>query len=75
MRFGARDEFAIRPGEQGLEIVDAQAADADTLLVHDEGAADPACARRLSQLGFSQPGPLVLGVFRNLDAPVFGAIS
>jgi len=75
LRFGAQDEFGIRQGEQGLEIVDTQAVDADALVVHDAGAADPASARRLSQLSFSQPGPLVLGVFRNIDAPVFGAVS
>ena len=73
IKFGANNEKGIRmtPGGR-LEVVDVAAVGDDGLLVHDEHRDDPSLAFALSRIadGPSQPTPL--GVFRDVDRPVYG---
>jgi 2-oxoglutarate ferredoxin oxidoreductase subunit beta len=55
-----------------LEVVDVAEVGVDALLVHDEHRVNPSLAFALSRLadGPSQPTPL--GVFRDVERPVYG---
>lgn len=72
--FGANGEFGLRERDGELQRVRIAESgrDRNDLLIHDAHAQDPAMALRISQLGFPD-GPLALGVFRQIEAPVYGA--
>jgi 2-oxoglutarate ferredoxin oxidoreductase subunit beta len=53
-----------------LEIVDE--TDEAKLLVHDEHRDDPGLAFALSRLADGPTGPTPLGIFRDVDRPVYG---
>jgi 2-oxoglutarate ferredoxin oxidoreductase subunit beta len=73
IRFGADHEKGVVMKPDGsLEIVDVAAAGEDKLLVHDEHRDDPSLAYALSRLASGPTMPTPLGVFRDVDRPVYG---
>jgi 2-oxoglutarate ferredoxin oxidoreductase subunit beta len=73
IRFGADHEKGIvmRP-DGSLEIVAVAEAGEDKLLVHDEHREDPSLAYALSRLASGPSMPTPLGVFRQIERPVYG---
>ncbi len=73
IRFGASDERGVALGEDGgLRIVDVADVGEDALLVHHPGRADSGLAFALAQLASDPTGPTPIGIFRDVDRPVFG---
>jgi 2-oxoglutarate/2-oxoacid ferredoxin oxidoreductase subunit beta len=70
VRFGAEEERGVVRGPEGrLELVDADGRD---LLVHDARRPDPGLAFELAHLAERPTGPTPIGVFRDVDRPVYG---
>jgi 2-oxoglutarate/2-oxoacid ferredoxin oxidoreductase subunit beta len=73
IRFGPQNEKGVRMKQDGsLEIVDVADVGEDGLLVHDEHRDDPSLAFALSRLSDGPTQPTPLGVFRQIDRPVYG---
>jgi 2-oxoglutarate ferredoxin oxidoreductase subunit beta len=72
IRFGADGEKGVRlTGEGRVEIVDVADVGEDALLVHDEHRKEPSLAFMLSRLAHSTHKPTPIGVFRDVDRPVY----
>jgi 2-oxoglutarate ferredoxin oxidoreductase subunit beta len=72
IRFGAEGERGVRMTANGrLEIVDVAEVGEDKLLVHDAKAEDPGLAFMLSRLSTGALNPTPIGVFRDVDRPVY----
>jgi 2-oxoglutarate ferredoxin oxidoreductase subunit beta len=72
IRFGADGERGIARARDGsLEIVQAAEVDEDALVVHDPKAADPGLAYSLARLAEEPSGPTPIGIFREVQRPVF----
>jgi 2-oxoglutarate/2-oxoacid ferredoxin oxidoreductase subunit beta len=72
VRFGENDERGVVQRADGhLEIVDVADAGEDALLVHDEHVDHPSLAFALSRLSHTPTGPTPIGVFRDVDRPVY----
>jgi 2-oxoglutarate ferredoxin oxidoreductase subunit beta len=72
VRFGADGEKGVRlTGEGRVEIVDVADVGEDALLVHDEHRKEPSLAFMLSRLAHSTHKPTPIGVFRDVDRPVY----
>jgi 2-oxoglutarate ferredoxin oxidoreductase subunit beta len=68
IRFGAEDEKAVRQREDGsVEVVPANGE----VLVHDAHAPEPSLAFALSRLTWSTVGAAPIGVFRDVERPVY----
>jgi 2-oxoglutarate ferredoxin oxidoreductase subunit beta len=73
IRFGPEGSRGVRMNESGrLEIVDVESVGSDALLVHDEHREDPSLAFALSRLADGPTQPTPLGVFRDVQRPVYG---
>jgi 2-oxoglutarate/2-oxoacid ferredoxin oxidoreductase subunit beta len=73
IRFGADHEKGVVMRRDGsLEIVNVREAGEDKLLVHDEHREDPSLAYALSRIADGPTMPTPLGVFREIDRPVYG---
>jgi 2-oxoglutarate ferredoxin oxidoreductase subunit beta len=73
VRFGPNNEWGVVARETGkLEIVDVADVGEDKLLVHDEHRDDPGLAFSLSRLAEGPTTPTPLGIFRQVEAPVYG---
>ncbi|MEA2211307.1 MAG: 2-oxoglutarate/2-oxoacid ferredoxin oxidoreductase subunit beta [Solirubrobacteraceae bacterium] len=73
IRFGADDERGVIRGPDGcLQIVDVIDGDERELLVHDPARTDAGLAFSLAKLAETPAGPTPIGVFRNVQRPVFG---
>ncbi|HYY44835.1 MAG TPA: 2-oxoacid:ferredoxin oxidoreductase subunit beta, partial [Actinomycetota bacterium] len=73
IRYGPQGEHGLVAGPNGsLRIEDVAAVGEDKLVVHDERRTDPSYAFALSRLAGDPAGPTALGVFRDVDAPVYG---
>jgi 2-oxoglutarate ferredoxin oxidoreductase subunit beta len=73
VRFGPNGENGIVMRSDGhCEIVDANSVGESDLLVHDEHRDDPSLAFALSRLAERPVGPTPLGVFRDVQRPVYG---
>ena len=59
----------MRGGE--ATIVDSSSVDPKAIVVHDETRPDPSTAFALSRLSHGPYGPTPLGVFRNVERPVY----
>ncbi len=71
--FGAeRPRAVVRLPDGSLGIVGAEQADAAAIVEHDAKRESPDLAFALSQLGDLTHGPVPLGVFRDVEAPVWG---
>jgi 2-oxoglutarate ferredoxin oxidoreductase subunit beta len=70
IRFGAEDERGVRLRPDGsAEIVDG--ADEGSLMVHDEHADTPSLASALARLSHTPHGPTPIGIFRDVERPVY----
>ena len=68
--FGAEGERGVQlRGDGSAEIVDG--ADEASLLVHDEHAESPSLAAALARLSHTPHGPTPIGVFRDVERPVY----
>ena len=73
IRFGPGGEKGVVMRHEGqVEIVDVASVGEDRLLVHDEHRDDPSLAFALSRLAAGPTMPTPLGVFRDVDRPVYG---
>jgi 2-oxoglutarate ferredoxin oxidoreductase subunit beta len=73
VRFGAQDERGVIRGRDGsLEIVEVADVDESELIVHDPGRADPGVAFSLAKLAETPTGPTPIGIFRQVERPVYG---
>jgi 2-oxoglutarate ferredoxin oxidoreductase subunit beta len=74
IRFGADDERGVTRGADGrLELVEVAEAGEDALVVHDAHRAEPSLAFELAHLAARPTGPTPIGVFRDVQRPVYGA--
>jgi 2-oxoglutarate ferredoxin oxidoreductase subunit beta len=72
IRFGADSERGVMLNERGaLEEVAVADVGEDRLLVHDEHRQDPSLAFALSRLADAPTVPTPVGVFRDVDRPVY----
>jgi 2-oxoglutarate ferredoxin oxidoreductase subunit beta len=73
IRFGVDSERGIAMRTDGrLEIVDVASIGVDALLVHDPVREDPGLAFSLANLSSDPTGPTPIGVFRDIQRPVYG---
>jgi 2-oxoglutarate ferredoxin oxidoreductase subunit beta len=73
IRFGVEGERGVaRAADGGLGIVDVADAGEDALIVHDPHRADPGLAFSLARLAEDPTGPTPIGIFRDVERPVFG---
>lgn len=73
IRFGPERERGVVRGSDGcLEIVDVTEAREDALIVHDPHRTDPGLAFSLAKLAEDPTGPTAIGVFRDVQRPVYG---
>jgi 2-oxoglutarate ferredoxin oxidoreductase subunit beta len=71
IRFGADGERGVASGPDGtLVIVDVAAVGEDKLVVHDPE--DPGLAYALARLADDPSGPTPIGIFRDVERPVYG---
>lgn len=71
IRFGADGRYGVaRAPHGGLEIFEG-AAD-EELLVHDSHRGDPGLAFSLARLAEDPTGPTPIGIFRDVERPVYG---
>jgi 2-oxoglutarate ferredoxin oxidoreductase subunit beta len=72
IRFGRDgDRGVARAADGGLEIVDVADAGADALIVHDPRRRDPGLAFSLARLAEDPTGPTPIGIFRQVERPVY----
>jgi 2-oxoglutarate ferredoxin oxidoreductase subunit beta len=70
IRFGAEGERGVRLRPDGAaELVDG--VEDDELLVHDEHAETTSLANALARLSHTPHGPTPIGVFRDVERPVY----
>jgi 2-oxoglutarate ferredoxin oxidoreductase subunit beta len=74
--FGPKFERGVAQGADGcLVLVDLDDVDESTLLVHDPARADPGLAFSLAKLAETPAGPTPIGIFRDVERPVYGRSS
>ena len=72
VRFGAEGERGVvARGDGSVEIVDVAEVGEAALLVHDEHHPQPSLAFALSRLTLAQVGVAPVGVFRDVEEPVY----
>jgi 2-oxoglutarate ferredoxin oxidoreductase subunit beta len=72
IRFGAEDERGVRLlPDASAEIVDVAEVGEGALLVHDEHARTPSLAAAVARLSHTPHGPTPIGVFRDIERPVY----
>ena len=72
IRFGEDGERGVALKRTGqLEIVDVAVVGEDALLVHDAHREDPGLAFMLSRLSHTPHGPTPIGLFRQVERPVY----
>jgi 2-oxoglutarate ferredoxin oxidoreductase subunit beta len=72
IRFGADGERGVAvDAREGVRIVEVADVGEDNLLVHDEHRSDPSLAFALSRLSTGPTMPTPVGVFREVDRPVY----
>jgi 2-oxoglutarate/2-oxoacid ferredoxin oxidoreductase subunit beta len=73
IRFGADGEHGVAlKGTGELDIVEVAEVGEDALLVHDAYRDDPGLAFMLSRLSHTPHGPTPIGLFRQVQRPVYG---
>jgi 2-oxoglutarate ferredoxin oxidoreductase subunit beta len=70
VRFGERG--VVQRADGSMEIIDAESDEG--LVVHDEHAEHSSQAYALSRLSHTPHGPTPLGIFRNVERPVYDAL-
>jgi 2-oxoglutarate/2-oxoacid ferredoxin oxidoreductase subunit beta len=72
IRFGAEGERGVRLlPDASAEIVDVADVGEESLLVHDEHARTPSLAAAIARLSHTPHGPTPIGVFRDVERPVY----
>jgi 2-oxoglutarate ferredoxin oxidoreductase subunit beta len=72
IRFGGEGEKGVRQRDDGsAEVVPTASVPESELLVHDRHAAEPSLAFALSRLTQSTVGATPIGVFRDVERPVY----
>jgi 2-oxoglutarate/2-oxoacid ferredoxin oxidoreductase subunit beta len=72
IRFGREGERGVvRRDDSSLALADVAAVGEDALLVHDAHADNPSLAFELAQLAPAPVGPTPIGVFRDVERPVY----
>jgi len=72
IRFGEGGHRGVQMGSDGqLRLVEVADVGEDALLVHDEHRAEPSLAFLLSRLSHGADGPTPIGVFRDVERPVY----
>jgi 2-oxoglutarate ferredoxin oxidoreductase subunit beta len=72
IRFGKDGERGVRLSSDGrAELVDVAEVGEERLLVHDAHREDPSLAFMLSRLSHGADGPTPIGVFRDIERPVY----
>jgi 2-oxoglutarate ferredoxin oxidoreductase subunit beta len=61
----------VRRDDSSLALADVAAVGEDALLVHDAHADNPSLAFELAQLAPAPIGPTPIGVFRDVERPVY----
>src|SRR5215218_9177986 len=75
VRFGEEGERGVVQGPNGsMELVDVAAVGDDALVVHDEHTEHSSLAYSLSRLSHTPHGPTPIGVFRDVERPVYDAL-
>ncbi len=69
--FGPDNEFGIRIGPTGAEIVEVSKVGIDSIQVHNAKDPEPGVAFALSRLSRGPHGPTPLGIFRDVERPVY----
>jgi 2-oxoglutarate/2-oxoacid ferredoxin oxidoreductase subunit beta len=73
IRFGVDNEKGmVQKPDGSLAVVEVADVGEDKLLVHDEHRHDPSLAFALSRIAAGPAMPTPLGVFRDVDRPVYG---
>jgi 2-oxoglutarate ferredoxin oxidoreductase subunit beta len=73
IRFGIENERGVSRGpDGGLAIVDVADVGEDALIVHDPTRPDPGLAFSLARLADNPTVPTPIGVFRDVQRPVYG---
>jgi 2-oxoglutarate/2-oxoacid ferredoxin oxidoreductase subunit beta len=73
IRFGeANEKGVVQKPDGSVEIVEVEQAGEETLLVHDAHRESPALAFSLAQLSHQPTGPTPIGIFRDVQRPVYG---
>src|SRR6201986_2262342 len=73
IRFGVSNERGVARGpDGGLAIVDVASVGEDALIVHDPSRPDPGLAFSLARLADNPPVPTPIGIFRDVQRPVYG---
>jgi 2-oxoglutarate ferredoxin oxidoreductase subunit beta len=73
IRFGSNHEKGVVMTNEGrVEVVDVASVGEDKLLVHDEHREDPSLAFALSRISDGPTAATPLGVFRDVQRPVYG---
>jgi 2-oxoglutarate ferredoxin oxidoreductase subunit beta len=72
IRFGGEGEKGVRLRDDGVaELCDVAETGEDKLLIHDEHMEHPSLAFTLSRLAHTPHGPTPIGVFRDVERPVY----
>jgi 2-oxoglutarate/2-oxoacid ferredoxin oxidoreductase subunit beta len=73
IRFGVDDERGVsRSADGGLSIVSVEEVGEEALLVHDPTRLDSGLAFSLAKLAEDPTGPTPIGIFRDVERPVYG---
>jgi 2-oxoglutarate ferredoxin oxidoreductase subunit beta len=73
IRFGPDGDRGVALGENAsLQIVDVADVGEDALIVHDPASTDAGLAYSLARLADDPTGPTPIGIFRDIQRPVFG---
>jgi len=72
IRFGRElERGVVRRRDGSLALADVADAGDDAVIVHDAHAEDPSLAFALAQLAPAPTGPTPIGVFRDVEHPVY----
>jgi 2-oxoglutarate/2-oxoacid ferredoxin oxidoreductase subunit beta len=75
VRFGEEGERGvIQRADGSMEIVEAEGVGEEALVVHDEHLEDSSLAYSLSRLSHTPHGPTPIGVFRDVERPVYDTL-
>jgi 2-oxoglutarate ferredoxin oxidoreductase subunit beta len=69
--FGPDNEYGVRIGELGAEIVEVSEVGIDSIQVHNAEDPEPGVAFALSRISSGPHGPTPLGIFRSVDRAVY----